>query len=87
MSADLDTPRDAVPPRDFGKLEGTVEALGEDVFELQAEVKALREELKPVIAMANRVEGGVRALFAVGSISGAVGAVIATIIAKLKVGL
>ena len=62
-----------IDPREFGKLEAQVESL-------QAEVHALRQDIKTLLEMANKSKGG----FFVGmTIASVVGGIISFIATKL----
>jgi hypothetical protein len=52
-----------IDPREFGKLEAQVEAL-------QAEVHALRQDIKTLLEMANKSKGGFFVGMAIASIVG-----------------
>ena len=52
-----------IDPRDFGKLEAQVESL-------QAEVHALREDIKSLLEMANKSKGGMFVGMAIASVVG-----------------
>jgi len=52
-----------IDPREFGKLEAQVEAL-------QAEVHAMREDIKALLEMANRSKGGFFVGMAIASFAG-----------------
>jgi hypothetical protein len=52
-----------IDPREFGKLEAQVEAL-------QAEVHALRQDIKTLLEMANKSKGGMFVGMAIASVLG-----------------
>jgi hypothetical protein len=52
-----------IDPREFGKLEAQVEAL-------QAEVSAMREDIKALLEMANKSKGGMFVGMAIASVIG-----------------
>tara|TARA_R110000868_G_scaffold15009_1_gene69027 strand:+ start:202 stop:405 length:204 start_codon:yes stop_codon:yes gene_type:complete len=52
-----------IDPREFGKLEAQVEAL-------QAEVSAMRDDIKALLEMANRSKGGFFVGMAIASVIG-----------------
>jgi heme A synthase len=54
-----------IDPREFGKLEAQVEAL-------QAEVHAMREDIKALLEMANRSKGGMFVGMAIASVLGGI---------------
>jgi hypothetical protein len=54
-----------IDPREFGKLEAQVEAL-------QAEVHALRQDIKTLLEMANKSKGGFFVGMAIASVIGGV---------------
>jgi len=54
-----------IDPREFGKLEAQVEAL-------QAEVHALRQDIKLLLEMANKSKGGMFAGMAIASFIGGI---------------
>lgn len=60
-----------IDPREFGKLEAQVEAL-------QAEVHALRQDIKVLLEMANKSKGGFFVGMAIASVVGGVISFIAT---------
>ena len=60
-----------IDPREFGKLEAHVEAL-------QAEVHALRQDIKTLLEMANKSKGGFFVGMAIASIIGGFISFIAT---------
>lgn len=60
-----------IDPRDFGKLEAQVESL-------QAEVHALREDIKSLLEMANKSKGGMFVGMAIASVVGGIISFIAT---------
>ena len=60
-----------IDPREFGKLEAQVEAL-------QAEVHALRKDIKTLLEMANKSKGGFFVGMAIASVIGGVISFIAT---------
>jgi hypothetical protein len=60
-----------IDPREFGKLEAQVEAL-------QAEVHALRQDIKTLLEMANKSKGGFFVGMAIASIIGGFISFIAT---------
>ena len=60
-----------IDPREFGKLEAQVEAL-------QAEVHALRQDIKTLLEMANKSKGGMFVGMAIASIVGGIISFIAT---------
>jgi hypothetical protein len=60
-----------IDPREFGKLEAQVEAL-------QAEVHALRQDIKTLLEMANKSKGGFFVGMAIASIVGGIISFIAT---------
>ena len=60
-----------IDPREFGKLEAQVEAL-------QAEVHALRQDIKTLLEMANKSKGGFFVGMAIASIVGGFISFIAT---------
>ena len=60
-----------IDPREFGKLEAQVEAL-------QAEVHALRQDIKTLLEMANKSKGGMFVGMAIASVLGGVVSFIAT---------
>ena len=64
-----------IDPREFGKLEAQVEAL-------QAEVHALRQDIKTLLEMANKSKGGFFVGMAIASIIGGVISFIATKVLK-----
>ena len=64
-----------IDPREFGKLEAQVEAL-------QAEVSAMRDDIKALLEMANRSKGGFFVGMAIASIIGGFISFIATRIIK-----
>ena len=64
-----------IDPREFGKLEAQVEAL-------QAEVHAMREDIKALLEMANRSKGGFFVGMAIASIVGGFISFVATRIIK-----
>ena len=64
-----------IDPREFGKLEAQVEAL-------QAEVSAMRDDIKALLEMANRSKGGFFVGMAIASVIGGVISFIATRIIK-----
>jgi hypothetical protein len=60
-----------IDPREFGKLEAQVEAL-------QAEVHALRQDIKTLLEMANKSKGGFFVGMAIASVVGGFISFIAT---------
>ena len=60
-----------IDPREFGKLEAQVEAL-------QAEVHALRQDIKTLLEMANKSKGGMFVGMASASVVGGIVSFIAT---------
>ena len=64
-----------IDPREFGKLEAQVEAL-------QAEVHALRQDIKTLLEMANKSKGGFFVGMAIASVVGGIISFIATRIMK-----
>jgi hypothetical protein len=54
-----------IDPREFGKLEAQVEAL-------QAEVHALRQDIKTLLEMANKSKGGFFVGMAIASFAGGI---------------
>ena len=60
-----------IDPREFGKLEAQVEAL-------QAEVHALRQDIKTLLEMANKSKGGFFVGMAIASVVGGIISLIAT---------
>jgi hypothetical protein len=64
-----------IDPREFGKLEAQVEAL-------QAEVHALRQDIKTLLEMANKSKGGFFVGMAIASIVGGIISFIATKIVR-----
>ena len=54
-----------IDPREFGKLEAQVEAL-------QAEVHALRQDIKTLLEMANKSKGGFFVGMAIASVVGGI---------------
>jgi len=60
-----------IDPREFGKLEAQVESL-------QAEVHALRQDIKTLLEMANKSKGGFFVGMAIASIVGGIISFIAT---------
>jgi hypothetical protein len=54
-----------IDPREFGKLEAQVEAL-------QAEVHALRQDIKLLLEMANKSKGGMFVGMAIASVIGGI---------------
>ena len=64
-----------IDPREFGKLEAPVEAL-------QAEVHALRQDIKTLLEMANKSKGGFFVGMAIASVVGGVISFIATKVMK-----
>jgi hypothetical protein len=64
-----------IDPREFGKLEAQVEAL-------QAEVHALRQDIKTLLEMANKSKGGFFVGMAIASVIGGVISFIATKVIK-----
>ena len=60
-----------IDPREFGKLEAQVEAL-------QAEVHALRQDIKVLLEMANKSKGGFFVGMAIASVVGGIISFIAT---------
>ncbi len=60
-----------IDPREFGKLEAQVEAL-------QAEVHALRQDIRELLEMANKSKGGMFVGMAIASVVGGVISFIAT---------
>lgn len=64
-----------IDPREFGKLEAQVEAL-------QAEVYALRQDIKALLEMANKSKGGFFVGMAIASVIGGMISFIATKVLK-----
>ena len=64
-----------IDPREFGKLEAQVEAL-------QAEVHALRQDIKLLLEMANKSKGGFFVGMAIASVVGGIISFIATKVIK-----
>ena len=64
-----------IDPREFGKLEAQVEAL-------QAEVHALRQDIKTLLEMANKSKGGFFVGMAIASVVGGFISFVATRIIK-----
>jgi hypothetical protein len=64
-----------IDPREFGKLEAQVEAL-------QAEVSAMRDDIKALLEMANRSKGGFFVGMAIASVIGGVISFVATKVMK-----
>ena len=64
-----------IDPREFGKLEAQVEAL-------QAEVHALRQDIKLLLEMANKSKGGFFVGMAIASVVGGIISFVATRIIK-----
>ena len=64
-----------IDPREFGKLEAQVEAL-------QAEVHALRQDIKTLLEMANKSKGGFFVGMAIASVVGGIISLIATKIVR-----
>ena len=64
-----------IDPREFGKLEAQVESL-------QAEVHALRQDIKTLLEMANKSKGGFFVGMAIASIVGGIISFIATKIVR-----
>ena len=64
-----------IDPREFGKLEAQVEAL-------QAEVHALRQDIKSLLEMANKSKGGFFVGMAIASVVGGIISFIATRVIK-----
>lgn len=64
-----------IDPREFGKLEAQVEAL-------QAEVHALRQDIKSLLEMANKSKGGFFVGMAIASVVGGIISFIATKVIK-----
>jgi hypothetical protein len=62
-----------IDPREFGKLEAQVEAL-------QAEVSAMRDDIKVLLEMANKSKGGFFVGMAIASI---IGGIISFIVTKV----
>ena len=60
-----------IDPREFGKLEAQVEAL-------QAEVHAMREDIKVLLEMANKSKGGMFVGMAIASVVGGIVSFFAT---------
>jgi hypothetical protein len=60
-----------IDPREFGKLEAQVEAL-------QAEVHALRQDIKLLLEMANKSKGGFFVGMAIASVVGGIISFVAT---------
>ena len=60
-----------IDPREFGKLEAQVEAL-------QAEVHALRQDIKTFLEMANKSKGGMFVGMAIASVVGGIISFVAT---------
>ena len=64
-----------IDPREFGKLEAQVESL-------QAEVSAMRDDIKALLEMANRSKGGFFVGMAIASLIGGVISFVATKVMK-----
>jgi len=64
-----------IDPREFGKLEAQVESL-------QAEVHALRQDIKTLLEMANKSKGGFFVGMAIASIVGGIISFVATKIVR-----
>ena len=64
-----------IDPREFGKLEAQVDAL-------QAEVSAMRDDIKALLEMANRSKGGFFVGMAIASVIGGVISFVATKVMK-----
>jgi len=64
-----------IDPREFGKLEAQVEAL-------QAEVSAMRDDIKALLEMANKSKGGFFVGMAIASVIGGFISFVATRIIK-----
>jgi hypothetical protein len=64
-----------IDPREFGKLEAQVEAL-------QAEVSAMRDDIKALLEMANKSKGGFFVGMAIASVIGGFISFIATKVMK-----
>jgi len=64
-----------IDPREFGKLEAQVEAL-------QAEVSAMRDDIKALLEMANRSKGGFFVGMAIASLIGGFISFVATKVMK-----
>jgi len=64
-----------IDPREFGKLEAQVEAL-------QAEVHALRQDIRELLEMANKSKGGMFVGMAIASVVGGMISFIATKVIK-----
>jgi len=64
-----------IDPREFGKLEAQVEAL-------QAEVSAMRDDIKALLEMAKRSKGGFFVGMAIASVIGGVISFVATKVMK-----
>jgi len=64
-----------IDPREFGKLEAQVEAL-------QAEVSAMRDDIKALLEMANRSKGGFFVGMAIASVIGGLISFVATKVMK-----
>ena len=64
-----------IDPREFGKLEAQVEAL-------QAEVSAMRDDIKALLEMANKSKGGFFVGMAIASVIGGIISFVATRIIK-----
>ena len=62
-----------IDPREFGKLEAQVEAL-------QAEVHAMREDIKALLEMANKSKGGMFVGMAIASL---VGGIVSFVVGKM----
>jgi len=62
-----------IDPREFGKLEAQVEAL-------QAEVHAMREDIKALLEMANKSKGGMFVGMAIASV---VGGIVSFVVGKM----
>ena len=62
-----------IDPREFGKLEAQVEAL-------QAEVSAMRDDIKVLLEMANKSKGGFFVGMAIASI---IGGIISFVVTKV----
>ena len=64
-----------IDPREFGKLEAQVEAL-------QAEVSAMRDDIKALLEMANKSKGGFFVGMAIASVIGGLISFVATKVMK-----
>lgn len=65
-----------VDPREFGKLEGAVEALKVDVDSLKTDVKDLSKKLDQVLDKLNEAKGGWRALMMLGGAGATLGTIV-----------